>query len=301
MTNFLPEEFRAELEGLQDQVPPRPYADVEQRFREEFGKAPARAVRRVRRAADRLGVDRPGAPRARCTTGEKVAVKVQYPDIEEIVAHRSARAAPHLRRHLLVRPVPGPRAALSRDPRHGAAGARLPRRGRQRRAHRGDVHRSHRRRLSQGAARAVDGAHPDDRVDRRRQGLRSRAAQRARRRSQHSSRARSCRPTASRSSPTASITPIRTPGTCSCASAPSGRAVDRVHRLRRGRRGLAEDASRHRRADPGRHRARHAARRAGDEGDGLHRARRRPGDLRQGHRLLAPEVPGGDPARVVLA
>ena len=41
MTNFLPEEFRAELEGLQDQVPPRPYADVEQRFREEFdGKAP---------------------------------------------------------------------------------------------------------------------------------------------------------------------------------------------------------------------------------------------------------------------
>ena len=40
MTNFLPEEFRAELEGLQDQVPPRPYADIEQRFGEEFGKAP---------------------------------------------------------------------------------------------------------------------------------------------------------------------------------------------------------------------------------------------------------------------
>src|ERR1700742_43861 len=40
MTNFLPEEFRAELEGLQDQVPPRPYAEVEQRFVEEFGKKP---------------------------------------------------------------------------------------------------------------------------------------------------------------------------------------------------------------------------------------------------------------------
>ncbi|HEX4458360.1 MAG TPA: AarF/UbiB family protein, partial [Polyangia bacterium] len=40
MTNFLPEEFRHELSGLQDQVPPRPYADVAQRFTEEFGKPP---------------------------------------------------------------------------------------------------------------------------------------------------------------------------------------------------------------------------------------------------------------------
>jgi len=41
MTNFLPEAFRRELEGLQDQVPPRPYADIERRLREEYGgKAP---------------------------------------------------------------------------------------------------------------------------------------------------------------------------------------------------------------------------------------------------------------------
>src|SRR5690242_13048704 len=32
MTNFLPEEFRRELEGLQDAVPPRPYVDIEARI-----------------------------------------------------------------------------------------------------------------------------------------------------------------------------------------------------------------------------------------------------------------------------
>src|SRR5690606_23956245 len=41
MTNFLPEEFRRELEGLQDAVPPRPYRDIEARLREEHGRPPA--------------------------------------------------------------------------------------------------------------------------------------------------------------------------------------------------------------------------------------------------------------------
>ncbi len=85
MTNFLPEEFRAELEGLQDHVPPRRYEDIEARFAEEFeGKTP-----------DELFAEfdhRPVASAsigqvhiARLHTGEKVAVKVQYPDIEDIV------------------------------------------------------------------------------------------------------------------------------------------------------------------------------------------------------------------------
>ena len=64
MTNFLPEEFRRELEGLQDAVPPRPYDDIEARIVEELGKPPRRAVRAVRAPADRVGVDRPGPPRA---------------------------------------------------------------------------------------------------------------------------------------------------------------------------------------------------------------------------------------------
>lgn len=84
MTNFLPEEFRRELERLQDAVPPRAYRDVEKRLFEELGKTP-----------DQLFADfdrRPIASAsigqvhlARLHDGHSVAVKVQYPDIEEIV------------------------------------------------------------------------------------------------------------------------------------------------------------------------------------------------------------------------
>ena len=99
MANFLPEAFRRELEGLQDQVPPRPYQDIEARLREEFGgRGARRGVRRVRPRADRLGVDRPGARGPPAQTASAVAVKVQYPDIDEIVrtdlrALRSASSA----------------------------------------------------------------------------------------------------------------------------------------------------------------------------------------------------------------
>lgn len=85
MTNFLPEEFRAELEGLQDQVPPRPYADVEQRFKEEFGKGPKELFAEFDErpiASASIGQ----VHKAKLPTGEAVAVKVQYSDIEEIVA-----------------------------------------------------------------------------------------------------------------------------------------------------------------------------------------------------------------------
>src|SRR6478735_9014797 len=37
LANFLPEEFRSELEGLQDQVPPRPYAQIVERLEEDLG------------------------------------------------------------------------------------------------------------------------------------------------------------------------------------------------------------------------------------------------------------------------
>ena len=85
MANFLPDAFREELRGLAG-------SGAAAALRGHRG-APARGVRRsrsdrgVRRVLDhagRLGVDRPGA-RARLPTGERVAVKVQYPDIEEIV------------------------------------------------------------------------------------------------------------------------------------------------------------------------------------------------------------------------
>jgi predicted unusual protein kinase regulating ubiquinone biosynthesis (AarF/ABC1/UbiB family) len=85
MTNFLPEEFRSQLEGLQDAVPPRPYRDIEARFEEEFaGKTPHELFVQFDEqpiASASIGQ----VHLARLHSGEKVAVKVQYPDIERIV------------------------------------------------------------------------------------------------------------------------------------------------------------------------------------------------------------------------
>jgi ubiquinone biosynthesis protein len=85
MANFLPDAFREELRRLQDQVPPRPYADIEARLREEFGgRAPTEVFAEFNSepvASASIGQ----VHIARLPTGERVAVKVQYPDIEEIV------------------------------------------------------------------------------------------------------------------------------------------------------------------------------------------------------------------------
>jgi predicted unusual protein kinase regulating ubiquinone biosynthesis (AarF/ABC1/UbiB family) len=85
MANFLPAAFREELQSLQDQVPPRPYRDIEARFQEEFG---GRGPREVFAEFDRRPIASASIGQvhvARLHSGDKVAVKVQYPDIEEIV------------------------------------------------------------------------------------------------------------------------------------------------------------------------------------------------------------------------
>ncbi|MEO5767995.1 MAG: AarF/UbiB family protein, partial [Polyangia bacterium] len=85
MANFLPDAFRDGLHTLQDQVPPRSYEDIRDRLRQEFGG----------RGPDELFAEFSLVPvasasigqvhKARLHSGEEVAVKVQYPDIEEIV------------------------------------------------------------------------------------------------------------------------------------------------------------------------------------------------------------------------
>jgi predicted unusual protein kinase regulating ubiquinone biosynthesis (AarF/ABC1/UbiB family) len=85
MTNFLPGEFRDQLEGLQDQVPPRPYEDIERRVRDEFG---GRSPDELFQSFDRRPIASASIGQVHVASldgGQRVAVKVQYPDIEEIV------------------------------------------------------------------------------------------------------------------------------------------------------------------------------------------------------------------------
>jgi predicted unusual protein kinase regulating ubiquinone biosynthesis (AarF/ABC1/UbiB family) len=84
MANFLPEEFRAELEGLQDQVPPRPYEEIESRIEQELGAKVADLFADIHRrpiASASLGQ----VHEARLKDGRRVCVKVQHSDIDTIV------------------------------------------------------------------------------------------------------------------------------------------------------------------------------------------------------------------------
>jgi len=83
MANFLPAEFRAELEGLQDQVPPRPFAEIETRLERELGDNMKLIATLDREPTASASLGQVHA--ARLADGRRVAVKVQHHDIDRIV------------------------------------------------------------------------------------------------------------------------------------------------------------------------------------------------------------------------
>jgi predicted unusual protein kinase regulating ubiquinone biosynthesis (AarF/ABC1/UbiB family) len=85
LANVLPADFRAELEGLQDRLPPRPFDEIVARIRAEFGGEPATVFASFEReplATASLAQ----VHEARMADGRRVAVKVQHADIERIAA-----------------------------------------------------------------------------------------------------------------------------------------------------------------------------------------------------------------------
>jgi predicted unusual protein kinase regulating ubiquinone biosynthesis (AarF/ABC1/UbiB family) len=81
LANFLPPEFRNELAGLQDRLPPRPYDDIASRIRDELGADPSQLFLEF----DRAPLATASLAQVHAATlgnGRRVAVKVQHRDIE---------------------------------------------------------------------------------------------------------------------------------------------------------------------------------------------------------------------------
>lgn len=84
MGGFLPRVYTKELEALQDQVPPRPFSELEETFYQDFGCAPTELFARIEEepiAAASLGQ----VHEAWLEDGTKLAVKVLYPGIRRVI------------------------------------------------------------------------------------------------------------------------------------------------------------------------------------------------------------------------
>jgi ubiquinone biosynthesis protein len=84
MGTFLPREYTEELEGLQDDVPPQSYDKIRATFVASFGKQPHEvfaSFARVPIAAASLGQ----VHEARNAAGDRLAVKILYPNVVTII------------------------------------------------------------------------------------------------------------------------------------------------------------------------------------------------------------------------
>jgi predicted unusual protein kinase regulating ubiquinone biosynthesis (AarF/ABC1/UbiB family) len=83
LANFLPEEFRRELEGLQDSIPARPVEQIVERIEREFGRGP-QTLFAWWNPQPMASASLAQVHEARLHDGRRVAVKVQHADIDEI-------------------------------------------------------------------------------------------------------------------------------------------------------------------------------------------------------------------------
>jgi ubiquinone biosynthesis protein len=83
MASFLPEEFRVELEALQDQVPARPYAEIAERLELELGERMAAIASLEREPIASASLGQVHA--ANLVDGRRVVFKVQHREIDRIV------------------------------------------------------------------------------------------------------------------------------------------------------------------------------------------------------------------------
>jgi ubiquinone biosynthesis protein len=84
MGTFLPREYTEELEALQDDVPPASYKKIRKTFVQSFGKPPHEVFARFAQepiAAASLGQ----VHEARSASGERLAVKILYPNVITVI------------------------------------------------------------------------------------------------------------------------------------------------------------------------------------------------------------------------
>ena len=84
MGTFLPREYTEELEALQDDVPPQSYQKIRKTFVQSFGKQPHEVFAKFEQmpiAAASLGQ----VHEARGASGERLAVKILYPNVVTII------------------------------------------------------------------------------------------------------------------------------------------------------------------------------------------------------------------------
>lgn len=84
MGSFLPRYYTEVLEGLQDEVPPQSYRKISRSFRKAFGKDPTEAF--VSFAEEPIAAASLGqVHEARNAAGDRLAVKVLYPNVATII------------------------------------------------------------------------------------------------------------------------------------------------------------------------------------------------------------------------